>query len=119
MTKKHTTHPILVSSQDKIENYKIVKTHGVVMGNTVRARHIGSDFVASLRKLVGGEVKSYTILVAQAREEALDRLMKEAAKVGANALVAVRVSTTTLLAGTLEILVYGTAVTIELENQEK
>lgn len=107
------TQELLVTSQDTVEGYKITQTHGLVMGNTVRARHIGADFMAGLRNIVGGESASYTKLITEAREEALERLKDEARKSGGNALVTVRFSTSAVIAGMMEILAYGTAVTIE------
>ncbi|WP_425463217.1 YbjQ family protein [Maritimibacter fusiformis] len=83
---------------------------GLVRGSTVRAKHIGSDIVAGLRNLVGGEVKEYAALMAGAREQALDRMKAEAEKLGADAVIALRFETSTITQGASEILAYGTAV---------
>ncbi len=83
---------------------------GLVCGSTVRAKHIGSDIVAGLRNLVGGEVKEYAALMAGAREQALDRMKAEAEKLGADAVIALRFETSTITQGASEILAYGTAV---------
>lgn len=83
---------------------------GLVRGSTVRAKHIGSDIVAGLRNIVGGEVKEYAALMAGAREQALDRMVDEARALGADAIVAARFETSTIAQGASEILAYGTAV---------
>ena len=86
---------------------------GVVQGSTVRARHVGNDILASIKNLVGGEVREYTKLMAQSREQALDRLKENASKLGADAVLNVRFTTSTIAQGTAEILAYGTAVKFE------
>lgn len=101
---------MLLTTQNTIENYEIVETLGVVRGNTIRARNIGRDIMASLRTLVGGEIIEYTKLMAEAREQATDRMIAEAQKTGANAIVGVRFTTSTVLQGAAELLAYGTAV---------
>ncbi|TFG45489.1 MAG: YbjQ family protein [Candidatus Brocadiia bacterium] len=103
---------ILVTTET-IQGKKIVKTLGLVRGNTIRARHIGRDIMAGLRNLVGGEVSDYTKLMAESREQALDRMTEEAQKIGANAIVGVKFSTTEIMKMAAEILVYGTAVVVE------
>ncbi|MCE2436697.1 MAG: YbjQ family protein [Pseudomonadales bacterium] len=90
-------------------------TLGVVRGNTVRARHLGHDFVAGFRNLVGGEVREYAKLVAESREQSLDRLQARAAEMGANAVVGMRFTTSVLMQGAAEMLAYGTAVIVEDE----
>jgi uncharacterized protein YbjQ (UPF0145 family) len=85
----------------------------LVRGSTVRAKHIGSDIVAGLRNIVGGEVKEYAALMAGAREQALDRMQAEAAKLGADAVIALRFETSTITQGASEILAYGTAVRLK------
>jgi uncharacterized protein YbjQ (UPF0145 family) len=90
-----------------------VEALGLVRGSTVRAKHIGSDIVAGLRNIVGGEVKEYAALMAGAREQALDRMQAEAAKLGADAVIAVRFETSTITQGASEILAYGTAVRLK------
>jgi uncharacterized protein YbjQ (UPF0145 family) len=106
---------LLLVTADAIPGHKIVDVIGLVRGNTVRTRNVGADFLAGLRNLVGGEVNQYTKMLAQSREQALDRLREEALEVGANAVVALRITTSTVMAGAAEILAYGTAVVIEPE----
>jgi uncharacterized protein YbjQ (UPF0145 family) len=92
-----------------------VKTYGLVRGNTLRARHIGHDIMAMLRSIVGGEITDYTKMLAEAREQALDRMVEEARALGANGVIGIRFSTSYVMANVAEILVYGTAVTVEPE----
>ena len=104
---------MLLSTTDTIYNKKITKQLGLVRGNTIRARHIGRDIMAGLRNIVGGEVGEYTKLMAESREQAIDRMIEEAQKLSANAVVGIRFSTTEVMGRAAEILVYGTAVVIE------
>ena len=104
---------MLVTTQDHLDNHEVLETYGVVMGNTVRARHVGSDFMASLRNLVGGEARGYTELLTDSRNEALERLIKSAEALGANAIVTLRFTTSHIISGMTEILAYGTAVKIK------
>jgi uncharacterized protein YbjQ (UPF0145 family) len=104
---------MLLSTTDEIFGKKIVKHLGLVKGNTIRARHLGRDIVAGLRNIVGGEVVEYTKLLAEAREQALDRMTQEAGKLGANAVVGLRFSTAEIMQHAAEILAYGTAVVVE------
>lgn len=90
-----------------------VEALGMVRGSTVRAKHIGSDIVASLRNLVGGEVREYAALLAGAREQAMDRMIDEARALGADAILAARLETSTITQGASEILAYGTAVRLK------
>jgi uncharacterized protein YbjQ (UPF0145 family) len=92
---------------------KITKVLGLVRGNTIRARHLGRDVMAGLKNLVGGEITDYTKMMAEAREQALDRLVEEARSLGANAVVSLRFATTTMMQGAAEFLTYGTAVVCE------
>lgn len=94
---------------------RITKTFGLVRGTTVRARHIGKDIIASFRNLVGGEVAEYTKMLAESREHSLDRMIREAEALGANAVVALRFGTSNIASRAAEIIVYGTAVHIEDE----
>ena len=103
---------ILVSSPN-IPEKKIVKTLGLVKGNTIRARHIGKDIIAGLRAVVGGELHEYTQLLAQSREQAIDRMIKDAEKMGANAIVSVSFTTSVMSQGSAELMAFGTAVLIE------
>ena len=104
---------MIVVTSETIANKRIVRTLGIVRGNTVRARHIGKDIMAGLRTIVGGEVHEYAKLVAESREQSLDRMINEAAGLGANAIVAVRFTTSVLIGGAAELLAVGTAVIIE------
>ncbi|RLG38292.1 MAG: YbjQ family protein [Thermoproteota archaeon] len=104
---------MIVTTTDNIPGKRIVKTLGLVRGNTIRARHIGRDIVAALRNLVGGEVTDYTKMMAEAREQALDRMLAEARALGANAVVGVRFATSFVMQGAAELLAYGTAVVVE------
>ena len=104
---------MIVTSTGSIHGKRVVKTLGLVRGNTIRARHLGRDIMAGLRGIVGGEISEYTKLFAQAREQALDRMVEEAESFGANAIVEIRFSTSMVMSGAAELLVYGTAVVIE------
>lgn len=103
---------VLISTSDEMPGYEIKETLGLVRGNTIRARHIGRDIMAGLRGLVGGEVHEYTKLLAESREQALDRMVEEAKNLGANAIVGVRFSTSLMAQGAAELLAYGTAVKV-------
>jgi uncharacterized protein YbjQ (UPF0145 family) len=106
---------MLVATTERIPGLRVVQVLGLVRGNTVRTRHFGRDFLAGLKTLVGGEVQSYTAMLAQAREQALDRLRVEALERGANAVLGLRITTSTVMQGAAEILAYGTAVIVERE----
>ena len=97
---------MIVTTTDEVSGKKIVKTLGLARGNTIRARHIGKDIMAGLKNLVGGEIFEYTKLMAESREQALDRMKEQAQRLGANAIVGG-------MAGAAELLVYGTAVVVE------
>ncbi|WMS89147.1 YbjQ family protein [Pleionea litopenaei] len=101
---------ILIATSDEVPGYTIESTLGLVRGNTIRARHIGRDILAGLRGIVGGEVHEYTKLLAESREQALDRMVEEARSMGADAIVGVRFSTSLMAQGAAELLAYGTAV---------
>ena len=104
---------MLLSTTDTIPGKTIVKHFGLVRGNTIRARHLGKDILAGLRNLVGGEIAEYTKLMGESREQAIDRMVEEAKRLGANAIVGVRFSTSEVMTHAAEILVYGTAVVVE------
>ena len=104
---------MIVTTSDAVAGHRIVKTHGLARGNTLRARHLGRDIMAGLRSLVGGEISDYTKMLAEAREQSLDRMIEEARGLGANAVIGIRFGTSYVMANVAEILVYGTAVTIE------
>jgi uncharacterized protein YbjQ (UPF0145 family) len=104
---------MIMVSCDEIPGKRIIKTLGLVRGNTIRARHIGRDIMAKLRGIIGGEIVDYTKMIAESREQALDRMVVEAETLGANAIVAVRFGTAEMMQAAAEILAYGTAVVIE------
>ena len=95
---------------ETLPDKKIIKTLGTVRGSTVRARNIGRDIFAGLKNIVGGEISEYTQLLADAREQALQRMLQDAEKLGANAVVNVRFTTSQVMQGAAEMLAYGTAV---------
>jgi uncharacterized protein YbjQ (UPF0145 family) len=104
---------MIIASSSTIAGKKIVKTLGLVRGNTIRARHIGHDILAVLKNIIGGEIEEYTKLMSEAREQALDRMVERAEELGANAIVDVRFSTSYIMGSASEILAFGTAVVIE------
>jgi len=103
----------MVVTSSTIAGKKIVKTFGLVRGNTIRARNIGKDILAGLKNIMGGEIEEYTKLMGEAREQAIDRMLETAESMGANAVVDVRISTSYIMGAASEILVYGTAVLVE------
>jgi uncharacterized protein YbjQ (UPF0145 family) len=104
---------MLLSTTANIKGKRIVKHLGLVKGNTIRSRHIGRDIMAGLRNIVGGEISDYTKMMAESREQAIDRMMEDAQRLGANAIVEVRFATSMVMASAAEILAYGTAVVVE------
>jgi len=104
---------MIIVTTDQIEGKKIVETLGLVRGSTIRARNVGHDIMASLRNVVGGEITDYTVMLAQAREEALQRMIEQAEKMGANAIVCARFVTSMVMSGAAEMVAYGTAVKIK------
>jgi uncharacterized protein YbjQ (UPF0145 family) len=104
---------MLLTTQDKFADYEITKTLGIVFGSTVRTKHVGTDFMAGLRGLFGGEISGYTELLVSAREEAYNRLIESAKKLNADGVVAIRFSTSSISNGASEILVTGTAVNVK------
>ena len=104
---------MIVVTTDFVPGKTIVKTFGLVRGNTIRARHVGRDIAAGLKNLVGGEIKDYTKMMAESREQSLDRMTEEAAALGANAVINVRFATSMIMQSASEILAYGTAVLVE------
>lgn len=107
---------MMIVTSSQIVDKKIVKTLGMVRGNTIRARNVGKDILAALKTLVGGEIEEYTKLMAEAREQSLDRMVAEAEAMGANAIIDVRFSTSEVMNAAAEILAYGTAVVVETES---
>jgi len=104
---------LIVVTTEQIEGKRITETLGLVKGSTIRARHVGRDIMAGLRNVVGGEVKDYTVMLAQAREEALGRMIDQAEKMGANAIICTRFVTSMVMSGAAEMVAYGTAVKVE------
>ncbi len=104
---------MFVTNTEEVPGKRITVCFGVVSGNTVRAKHAGRDIMAGLKNIVGGELKGYTELLGEAREEAMTRMIDQAKQMGANAVVNVRFSTSSVTAGASEIYIYGTAVTVE------
>jgi len=104
---------MLVTTTYEIAGKRIVQTIGLVRGNTIRARHLGHDLLAGLKNMVGGEISDYTKMIAECREEALDRMVEQARANGANAVVGVRFATSEMMEHAAELLAYGTAVVVE------
>lgn len=104
---------MILTTTDHIAGKKVVRTLGMAKGNTIRARAIGKDILAGFKQIVGGEIEEYTKLMAEAREQALDRMIAEAEAMGANAIIEVRFSTSEVMNAAAEILAYGTAVIVE------
>src|SRR5690606_30772905 len=104
---------MILSTTEKIPNREISEILGIARGSTVRARHIGKDIFAGLKNIVGGEIEEYTKLQAQSREQAMERMMQDAEKLGADAIVNIRLTTSMVMQGASEILAYGTAVKLK------
>jgi uncharacterized protein YbjQ (UPF0145 family) len=104
---------MMVSNLEIVPGRRVVKHLGLVQGSTVRAKHVGKDLLAGLKNIVGGELKSYTELLLEARQEATERMVEQAEAVGANAVLNVRFSTSSITQGAAELLAYGTAVVLE------
>jgi len=105
--------PIIVTTTEQVAGKRIVRTIGLVRGNTIRARSVGRDILAGLKNLVGGEISEYTKMIAECREEALDRMMAQAQANGANAVVGMRFASAEMMEHAAELLAYGTAVVVE------
>jgi len=104
---------MLITTQDEFAEYAITETIGVVKGNTIRARHVGHDIVAGLRNLIGGEITEYTKMLAESREQAIDRMIEDAQSKGADGIVCMRFTTSSIMQGAAELLSYGTAVKLK------
>jgi uncharacterized protein YbjQ (UPF0145 family) len=104
---------MIVTCSSSVPGKEIKKSFGIVRGNTVRARNIGKDILAAFKNMVGGEIEEYTKLMAESREQALDRMIEQAKELGANAIVDVDFSTSYIMQNAAEILVFGTAVYVE------
>ena len=103
---------MILTTTDEIAGRKIDRVLGLVRGNTIRARHVGADIVAHLRNAAGGEVIEYTKMMAEAREQSIDRMLEEARALGADAVVGIRFQTAEVMKGAAEMMCYGTAVTL-------
>jgi uncharacterized protein YbjQ (UPF0145 family) len=104
---------MILATTEALAGYRINEVLGLVRGNTVRTRHLGHDIMAQMKNLVGGEVYEYTKMMAECREQALDRLSAEAEELGANAVLGLRFVTAEIMPGASELLAYGTAVRVE------
>lgn len=104
---------MIVSTTEQLVNRQVAETLGIVRGNTVRAKWLGKDILAGLRQLVGGELKEYTEMMTEAREEAFARMLKDAEALGADAVIGVRFTSSDVMASAAEILAYGTAVKLK------
>lgn len=103
---------MILTNIETVPGKHIVEHYGIVNGNTIRAKHVGRDFAAGLKNIFGGELKGYTELLRESRQEAVDRMVQQAQAMGANAIVNIRFSTSSVTMGAAEILVYGTAVKV-------
>ena len=104
---------MLLTTQDNFSNYEIVETLGIVRGNTVRARHVGKDILASFRNIVGGEIEEYTKLLAESREQSIDRMISAAEDMGGDGIVCIRFTTSSIMQAAAEMFVYGTALKLK------
>lgn len=104
---------MILTSIEEVPGNKIIEHYGLVSGSTVRAKHVGRDFMASLKNIVGGELKGYTELLEDARAQARERMIKQAEELGANAIINIRFNTSSISQGASELYIYGTAVRVE------
>jgi uncharacterized protein YbjQ (UPF0145 family) len=104
---------MIITTTDEIPGRRVTKTLGLVRGNTIRARHLGRDIGALLRNVVGGEIREYTKMMAESREQAIDRMVSDAERLGANAIIGARFTTSMIMSGAAEIVAYGTAVVLD------
>ena len=104
---------MIISTLEQIVGYKITESLGVVAGNTIRARHLGKDIVAGLRTVVGGEIKEYTGMLAESREQSLQRMIEKGKELNADGIIGVRFQTSMIMSTTAELLAYGTAVKLQ------
>jgi uncharacterized protein YbjQ (UPF0145 family) len=107
---------MIITPGSSVAGHRVVKTLGLVRGNTIRARHLGKDILAGFKNMVGGEIEEYTKMMAESREQAIDRMRLEAQDLGANAILDVKFSTSYMMGMAAEILTYGNAVVIEPES---
>ena len=104
---------MIVVTTPTVPEKNVVRTLGLVRGNTIRARHVGKDIMAGLRSIVGGEVTEYAKLLSESREQALDRMIAKAEALGANAVISLQYQTSVIMGGAAEMMAYGTAVVVE------
>lgn len=107
---------MILTTTDAVEGRAIAQTIGLVKGSTIRARHVGKDIVAGLRGVVGGEITEYTKMLAESREQAMDRMIAHAQSLGANGIVGIRFTTSAVTQGAAELMAYGTAVVLESKD---
>lgn len=108
---------MIVVNTEILPGFDIVEVKGIVQGNTVRAKHLGRDIAAGLKNLVGGELRGYTELLTESRREAMERMLAQAQQLGANAVLNVRFSTSSVTSGAAELYAYGTAVVVQQTKQ--
>ena len=106
---------MIITPAATVAGYRVVSTLGLVRGNTIRARHVGKDIIAVIKNLVGGEIEEYTTMLAQAREQALDRMVEQATALEADAVTDVRFTTSVVMGGAAEMLAFGNAVKLKPE----
>jgi len=104
---------MIITTSGRVEGKEVVKTVGLVKGNTIRARHVGRDIKAGLKGLIGGEITDYTKMMSDARDEAVRRMVEDAEKKGANAVISMRFATSMIIANAAEVLAYGTGVLLK------
>ena len=104
---------MIITTSGSVEGREIVKTVGLVKGNTIRARHVGRDIKAGLKSIIGGEITDYTQMMSDARDEAVKRMVEDAEKKGANAVISMRFATSMIMASAAEVLAYGTGVVLK------
>ncbi len=104
---------MIITTSSQVEGRQVSKTIGLVKGSTIRARHLGRDIMAGLRGMVGGEITEYTKMMAEAREEAIQRMIEDAQKQGANAIIGMRFGTSMVMQSAAEVLAYGTGVVLK------
>ena len=109
---------MFIVNTEEIPGYKIVEVKGLVQGNTVRAKHVGKDILASFKNIVGGELRGYTELLVESRRQAVERMIAQAEQLGANAVTNVRFATSSITQGAAELYAYGTAVVVEATTGE-
>ena len=108
---------MIVSTTNEVAEHRITRNLGLVRGSSIRARHLGKDILAIFRNIAGGEIKEYTKMLAEAREQAVDRMLEEAVALNADAVVGLRFQTSTVMSGAAEMLCYGTAVLLQRDNR--